>query len=176
MLIRSSMFYQVSLVLFGGSGNYATALYKAAVKINCLDKVESEVIDFVGAMMKSPMFSQFAKDLSVRADTRTKAIEDISAQAKFSEITKNFLSMITTFLLLTLYICVISVSFILCLHLFVYISVIISNCKFLTSVICHLLCNLFSLFKDLGEGLVINNWGVSKLEQIDLYCHFTSVL
>ncbi|KAM5552307.1 ATP synthase subunit O, mitochondrial [Rosa sericea] len=82
---------KVPLALFGGSGNYASALYIAAVKTNSLDKVESEVLDFVGAMTKSPMFSQFTRDFSVPADTRKKAIEDISAQAKFSEITKNFL-------------------------------------------------------------------------------------
>lgn len=85
------------LALFGGSGNYASALYIAAVKTNSLDKVESEILDFVGAMTKSPTFSQFTRDLSVPADTRKKAIEDISAQAKFSEIMKNFLRMISAF-------------------------------------------------------------------------------
>lgn len=90
------------LALFGGSGNYASALYIAAVKSNSLDKVESEILDFVGAMTKSPMFSQFTRDLSVPADTRKKAIEDISAQAKLSEITKNFLRMISSFFLLNL--------------------------------------------------------------------------
>lgn len=87
------------LALFGGSGNYASALYIASVKTNSLDKVESEVLDFVAAMTKSPMFSQFTKDLAVPADTRKKAIEDIAAQAKFSEITKNFLSMTTSFVI-----------------------------------------------------------------------------
>lgn len=85
------------LALFGGSGNYASALYIAAVKTNSLDKVESEILDFVGAITKSPTFSLFTRDLSVPADTRKKAIEDISAQAKFSEITKNFLRMISAF-------------------------------------------------------------------------------
>ncbi|KAL6125058.1 hypothetical protein ACLB2K_077566 [Fragaria x ananassa] len=82
---------KVPLALFGGSGNYASALYIASVKTNSLHKVESEILDFVAAMTKSPMFSQFTKDLAVPADTRKKAIEDIAAQAKFSEITKNFL-------------------------------------------------------------------------------------
>ncbi|GLT37068.1 hypothetical protein SLA2020_114050 [Shorea laevis] len=54
---------KVPLVLFGGSGNYASALYLAA----------------------------FAKDLSVPADTRVKAVKEISTQAKFSDVTKNFL-------------------------------------------------------------------------------------
>ncbi|XP_009364987.1 ATP synthase subunit O, mitochondrial [Pyrus x bretschneideri] len=82
---------KVPLVLFGGSGNYASALYIAAVKANALEKVESEIFAIVEAMKKSPTFSQFTRDLSVPADTRVKAINEITAEAKFSEITKNFL-------------------------------------------------------------------------------------
>ncbi|GLT60726.1 hypothetical protein SLA2020_334810 [Shorea laevis] len=82
---------KVPLVLFGGSGNYASALYLAAVKSNSLDTVESEILQLVEALKKSPTFSQFAKDLSVPADTRVKAIQEISSQAKFSEVTKDFL-------------------------------------------------------------------------------------
>ncbi|KAI3448897.1 hypothetical protein Pfo_005562 [Paulownia fortunei] len=81
---------KVPLTMFGVSGNYASALYVAAVKANVLDKVESELLALVEASKKSPTFSQFMKDLSVTADTRVKAINDICAQAKFSEITKNF--------------------------------------------------------------------------------------
>ncbi|XP_028776981.1 ATP synthase subunit O, mitochondrial [Neltuma alba] len=82
---------KVPLALFGGSGNYASALYIAAVKANALEKVESEVLDFVEAIKKSPKFLQFTKDLSVPKDIRVKAIEEISKEAKFSDITKNFL-------------------------------------------------------------------------------------
>ncbi|CAA0827225.1 ATP synthase subunit O- mitochondrial [Striga hermonthica] len=82
---------KVPLKLYGVSGNYATALYIAAVKANVLDKVESELHTLIQASKKSPTFSQFMKDLSVTADTRVKAIKDICAETKFSEITKNFL-------------------------------------------------------------------------------------
>ncbi|KDP43469.1 hypothetical protein JCGZ_16756 [Jatropha curcas] len=82
---------KVPLALFGGAGNYASALYLAAKKSNVLDKVEAEVLDVVEAIKRSPTFTQFTKDLSVPADTRVKAINDISDQAKFSDITKNFL-------------------------------------------------------------------------------------
>lgn len=82
---------QVPLVLFGGSGNYASALYLAAVKANALDKVESELLDLGEASKKSPTFAQFTKDLSVPADTRVKALQEISAEAKFSDLTTNFL-------------------------------------------------------------------------------------
>ncbi|KAL0339120.1 UNVERIFIED_CONTAM: ATP synthase subunit O, mitochondrial [Sesamum angustifolium] len=85
---------KVPLTMFGVSGNYASALYIAAVKANALDKVESELLSLVEASKKSPTFSQFMKDLSVTADTRLKAINDICAQAKFSEITKNFLAVV----------------------------------------------------------------------------------
>ncbi|KAL6958170.1 hypothetical protein U1Q18_048777 [Sarracenia purpurea var. burkii] len=42
----------VPLTLFGVSGNYASALYLAAVKANALDKVESELLDLVEASKK----------------------------------------------------------------------------------------------------------------------------
>lgn len=77
--------------MFGGSGNYASALFIAAAKANALEKVESELADFVAATTKASTFSQFMKDLAVPADTRVKAINEISAQAKFSDVTKNFL-------------------------------------------------------------------------------------
>ncbi|KAL2234189.1 ATP synthase subunit O, mitochondrial-like [Sesamum indicum] len=85
---------KVPVTMFGVSGNYASALYISAVKANVLDKVESELITLVEASKKSPTFSQFMKDLSVTADTRVKAINDICTQAKFSDITKNFLTIV----------------------------------------------------------------------------------
>ncbi|KAF5822427.1 putative H(+)-transporting two-sector ATPase [Helianthus annuus] len=82
---------KVPVAMFGGSGNYASALFIAAAKAKALDKVESELIDLVAATEKSPTFSQFMKDLAVPADTRVKAVTEICDQAKFSEVTKNFL-------------------------------------------------------------------------------------
>ncbi|KAI8571675.1 hypothetical protein RHMOL_Rhmol01G0137700 [Rhododendron molle] len=69
----------------------ATALYIAAAKANALEKVESELLDVVEASNKSTTFSMFMKDLSVPADTRIKAITEICAEAKFSDLTRNFL-------------------------------------------------------------------------------------
>ncbi|KAL7126109.1 hypothetical protein ABFS83_14G163900 [Erythranthe nasuta] len=85
---------KIPLTMFGVSGNYATALYIAAVKANILDKVESELVTLVEASTKSPTFSQFMKDHSVSADTRVKALIDICTHAKFSDITKNFLAVV----------------------------------------------------------------------------------
>ncbi|KAK6162964.1 hypothetical protein DH2020_002805 [Rehmannia glutinosa] len=82
---------KVPVTMFGVSGNYASALYIAAVKANVLDRVESELLTLVEASKRSPTFSQFMKDISVTADTRVKAINDVCTQAKFSDITKNFL-------------------------------------------------------------------------------------
>ncbi|KAL7617287.1 hypothetical protein Lser_V15G03978 [Lactuca serriola] len=82
---------KVPVAMFGGSGNYASALYIAAAKAKTLEKVEAELLDLVAASQKSPTFSQFMKDLAVPADTRVKAMTQICDQAKFSEITKNFL-------------------------------------------------------------------------------------
>ncbi|KAJ8573563.1 hypothetical protein K7X08_010074 [Anisodus acutangulus] len=82
---------KVPVTMYGVSGNYASALYIAAVKANTLEKVESELLDLIEASKTSPKFSQFMKDLSVPTDTRVKAMTDISGQAKFGDLTKNFL-------------------------------------------------------------------------------------
>uniref|UniRef100_A0A804NV52 ATP synthase subunit O, mitochondrial n=1 Tax=Zea mays TaxID=4577 RepID=A0A804NV52_MAIZE len=80
--------------LFGGTGNYASALFLTAAKSNALDKVESEIKAIVEASKKSPLFSQFIKDLSVPKATRVKAIAEIFADAGFSDVTKNFLAVL----------------------------------------------------------------------------------
>ncbi|XP_022876669.1 ATP synthase subunit O, mitochondrial-like isoform X2 [Olea europaea var. sylvestris] len=86
--------FKVPLTMFGVSGNYASALYIAAVKANVLNKVESELLGLIESSKKSPTFSQFMKDLSITADVRVKAVDEISTQAKFSDITKNFLAVV----------------------------------------------------------------------------------
>ncbi|KZV30426.1 ATP synthase subunit O, mitochondrial [Dorcoceras hygrometricum] len=88
---------KVPVAMYGVSGNYASALYIAAVKANALDKVESELLVLIEASKRSPMFSQFMKDLSVTADIRVKAINDICAQAKFDDITKNFMAVLAEY-------------------------------------------------------------------------------
>ncbi|KAJ4711630.1 ATP synthase subunit O, mitochondrial-like [Melia azedarach] len=82
---------KVPLALYGGSGNYASALYLTAVKANALEKVESELLDLVEASKRASTFSQFIRDMSVPTETRVKAINEICAQAKFFDVTKNFL-------------------------------------------------------------------------------------
>ncbi|XP_065862033.1 ATP synthase subunit O, mitochondrial [Euphorbia lathyris] len=82
---------KVPIALYGGTGKYASALYIAAKKANILDTVETELLDLVEATKKSPTFLVFMKDLSLRSAIRVKAIDDICAEAKFSEITRNFL-------------------------------------------------------------------------------------
>ncbi|KAM3225619.1 hypothetical protein ACQJBY_058388 [Aegilops geniculata] len=83
---------KVPKALYGGTGNYASALFLAAANANSLEKVESEILDVVGASKKSPMFSQFMKDSSVPKETRVKAITEIFSEAGFTDITKKFLS------------------------------------------------------------------------------------
>ncbi|CAN6454138.1 unnamed protein product [Victoria cruziana] len=85
---------KVPVALFGGSGNYASALFIAASKANALDKVEAEILDVVAASKKSPIFSQFIKDLSVPGKTRLKAVQVIFSEAGFSEVTRNFLAIL----------------------------------------------------------------------------------
>ncbi|XP_008787944.2 ATP synthase subunit O, mitochondrial [Phoenix dactylifera] len=85
---------KVPLSLFGGSGNYASALFLAASKANVLDKVESEILDIVEASKKSPLFSQFIKDLSVPRGTRVKAVKEVFSEAGFSDVTNNFLAVL----------------------------------------------------------------------------------
>lgn len=85
---------KVPLSLFGGTGNYATALFIAASKANILDKVESEVLDVVEASKRSPKFSQFIKDPTVPREKRVKAINEIFADAGLTTVTKNFLAVL----------------------------------------------------------------------------------
>ncbi|XP_061372574.1 ATP synthase subunit O, mitochondrial [Gastrolobium bilobum] len=82
---------KVPVAMFGGSGNYASALYIAAVKTNAVEKVESEILTFVEVVKNSNVISHFIKDLSVKKDVRVKVIQEICAEAKFSDVTKNFL-------------------------------------------------------------------------------------
>ena len=89
------MKFQVPLVLFGGAGNYASALYIAAVKANALDTVEYEILDFLEASKRSDNFSQFMKNLSVSRGVSVKALTAICSETKFSDVTKNFLGMIS---------------------------------------------------------------------------------
>ncbi|KGN45131.1 ATP synthase subunit O, mitochondrial [Cucumis sativus] len=91
---KSEAKVKVPLVLFGGTGNYASALYLAAVKANSLDKAEKELVDFAEALKRSATFSQFISDPTVHKDTKVKVISDVCADAKFSEIMKNFLAVL----------------------------------------------------------------------------------
>ncbi|XP_020597117.1 ATP synthase subunit O, mitochondrial-like [Phalaenopsis equestris] len=82
---------KIPLSLFGGTGNYASALFLAAAKANQLDKVESEILDVVEASKRSPLFSSFIKDLSIPRETRVKAVSEIFSEAGFTDVCKNFL-------------------------------------------------------------------------------------
>ncbi|XP_075100890.1 ATP synthase subunit O, mitochondrial-like [Nicotiana tabacum] len=82
---------KVPVTMCGVSENYASALYIAAVKASALEKVESEILDLIEVSKKSSKFCHFMKDLSVPTDTRVKAISNICAQAKFGDLTRNFL-------------------------------------------------------------------------------------
>ncbi|WKA06085.1 hypothetical protein VitviT2T_024006 [Vitis vinifera] len=96
---------QVPLPLFGGSGNYVSALYISAVKANALHIVESEIVDFVEASNRSKKFSEFMKNLSVPRDARVKAVAAILSETKFSDVTKNFLGFLSKVPNLRLEIC-----------------------------------------------------------------------
>lgn len=61
------------------------------MKLNALKNIESELSEVVEAMKTSPVFAQFTKDLSVPKETRLAAIIDLCGQARFSDLTRNFL-------------------------------------------------------------------------------------
>ncbi|KAH9298710.1 hypothetical protein KI387_030392 [Taxus chinensis] len=83
---------QVPLPMFGVTGNYASALYIAALKADKLDDVETELKSVIDAAKGSPAFQSFMKNLSVPSKIRVKAMQEIFGEAGFSEITKNFLA------------------------------------------------------------------------------------
>ncbi|KAK2440346.1 hypothetical protein P8452_19469 [Trifolium repens] len=82
---------KVPIAMFGGSGNYASAVYIAAVKANAVEKVDAELSQFVESVKASALTSQFIKDISVKKDVRVKTIHDIATEAKYSDVTKSFL-------------------------------------------------------------------------------------
>ncbi|KAF7151067.1 hypothetical protein RHSIM_Rhsim02G0189700 [Rhododendron simsii] len=75
---------------------FASTLYLSAVKANAPEKVESELLDLVEASKRSPSFAQFMKDLTVPKVTRIKALTEICADAKLSDVTRNFLCVVAT--------------------------------------------------------------------------------
>ncbi|KAG7550512.1 ATPase OSCP/delta subunit [Arabidopsis thaliana x Arabidopsis arenosa] len=85
---------KVPIALVGENGNFASWLYIAAVKMNSLEKIESDLSEMIEAMKTAPIFAQFTKDPSVPRGTRLAAIRDACDQAKFAEPTKNFLSLL----------------------------------------------------------------------------------
>lgn len=87
------LLFQVPIALVGENGNFASWLYIAAVKMNSLEKIESDLSEMIEAMKTAPIFAQFTKDPSVPRGTRLAAIRDACDQAKFAEPTKNFLCM-----------------------------------------------------------------------------------
>ncbi|KAL0729313.1 hypothetical protein Bca4012_025406 [Brassica carinata] len=88
------MSLEVPVALVGESGNFASWLYIAAVKMNSLEKIESDLSELVEAMKTSSTFLQFTKDPSVPRETRLAAIVDVCDKVKFAEPTKNFLSLL----------------------------------------------------------------------------------
>eukprot|EP00245_Coleochaete_scutata_P017789 TRINITY_DN890_c0_g1_i1.p1 TRINITY_DN890_c0_g1~~TRINITY_DN890_c0_g1_i1.p1 ORF type:complete len:226 (+),score=61.23 TRINITY_DN890_c0_g1_i1:129-806(+) len=80
--------------LFSVPGKYASALFVSAAKAKELDAVESEMHEVSKLVKTSPIFAEFLKDPSVPKDTRLKAVQDIFAAAKFSDISKNFLAVL----------------------------------------------------------------------------------
>nr|BAA13600.1 delta subunit of mitochondrial F1-ATPase [Arabidopsis thaliana] len=85
---------KVPIALVGENGNFASWLYIAAVKMNSLEKIETDLSEMIEAMKTAPIFAQFTKDPSVPRGTRLAAIRDACDQAKFAEPTKNFLSLL----------------------------------------------------------------------------------
>ncbi|XP_057871365.2 ATP synthase subunit O, mitochondrial isoform X2 [Cryptomeria japonica] len=85
-------YIKVPIPMYGVTGNYASALYIAAVKADKLEAVQSELKSIMEASKASPAFQNFMKDLSIPSKIRVKAVTEIFQEARFSDITKNFLA------------------------------------------------------------------------------------
>eukprot|EP00249_Psilotum_nudum_P027340 c34892_g1_i1 orf=398-1159(-) len=85
---------KVPLLLYGVAGKYASSLYVVALRANALETVLKELREVIAAAENVPTFADFMKDLSVPADVRVKAVQDIFEQAGFCEITINFLAIL----------------------------------------------------------------------------------
>lgn len=80
--------------VFGIGGKYASALYVAASRAKVLDNVERELQELVTEAERSPDFNDFLRDPSIAKSNRLAAIKDIFGEMGYTDITKNFLSVL----------------------------------------------------------------------------------
>lgn len=79
----------------GVSGRYAAALYMAAVKAGTLEGVESELSQVSTLLSESADFRAFIDDPSVPNAAKTDGLTAVLSQMGASDITKNFVSLLT---------------------------------------------------------------------------------
>ncbi|GBG74233.1 hypothetical protein CBR_g17944 [Chara braunii] len=84
----------VPIQLFSVPGKYATSLFKAAVKADALEPVETELRTITELGESNQLVHDFLKDPSVPVRDRIAGIEDISKHLKFSPLTNNFLALL----------------------------------------------------------------------------------
>lgn len=95
ILARSKRFYsaatsvQVPLQVHGIEGRYATALYTAAVKKNCLKQVESELATIKSAVKKDPKMSAFLESPVLSRDAKKQGVSSMLPSSRYSETTRN---------------------------------------------------------------------------------------
>ena len=77
--------------LFGVHGRYATALFLAADKAKCTDKVEKELANFAGHAESNVTFAKFLRNPTIRKADKTKDIAAICAKGSFSKTAMAFL-------------------------------------------------------------------------------------
>eukprot|EP00949_MAST-11_sp_MAST-11-sp1_P002955 g2955.t1 len=70
--------------LYGVTGRYSMALYVAAAKAGTLDKVESDLSNFVSHVESNPTFAAFLKNPTIPRTAKKADIEAICGKGKFS--------------------------------------------------------------------------------------------
>lgn len=76
--------------LFSLEGRYATALYSAAKKRDCLKTIEADIRKVKGAISSSQELQSFLKDPSLSREGKKKHVLSLLDRRGYSEVTINF--------------------------------------------------------------------------------------
>ncbi|KAH8551120.1 OSCP/delta subunit of ATPase [Umbelopsis sp. PMI_123] len=77
------------LTLFGLDGRYATALYTAAAKENCLDAVEKELKQVQSVVAKDKSVQALLENPTLNRTTKKQGVQQLLKAGKYSKVTSN---------------------------------------------------------------------------------------
>lgn len=77
--------------VYGVEGNYASAVYSAAIKSNAIDNVEKDLRTLESVVNQSPKLGDFLANPTISMTEKHAAVKTLSDEMKMSNISKNLL-------------------------------------------------------------------------------------